>query len=112
MIKWGAEGKCDYFLHLVLSESRKCYKMLRKICKRLIHRINNPVFDSLKKKKSLYPLPLLGYSDFMRCHGLWYFLASLAIFLNILHFAFGYELIIGSEAAYVMEIICDFISFV
>ena len=27
----------------------------------------NPVFDSCWKKKSLYPLCLLGYSDFYRC---------------------------------------------
>ena len=27
----------------------------------------NPVFDSYWKKKSLYPLCLLGYSDFCRC---------------------------------------------
>ena len=30
----------------------------------------NPVFDSCWKKKSLYPLYLLGYSDFCRCFGL------------------------------------------
>ena len=29
-----------------------------------------PVFDSCWKKKSLYPLYLLGYSDFYRCHEL------------------------------------------
>ena len=30
----------------------------------------NPVFDSCWKEKSLYPLYLLGYSDFCRCFGL------------------------------------------
>ena len=29
----------------------------------------NPIFDSCIEKKLLYPLCLLGYSDFCRCHG-------------------------------------------
>lgn len=34
----------------------------------LILKCYNPVFDSWKKKKSLYPLYLLGYGDFLLCH--------------------------------------------
>ena len=30
----------------------------------------NPVFDSYKIKKSLYPLILLGFSDFLRRFGI------------------------------------------
>lgn len=30
--------------------------------------VYNPVFDSYTKKKSLYPLYLLGCSDFFHCH--------------------------------------------
>ena len=29
----------------------------------------NPVFDSYQKKKSLYPLKILGYSGFILCQG-------------------------------------------
>ena len=32
-----------------------------------LEEVYNPVFDSYWKKKSLYPLCLLGYSDFCRC---------------------------------------------
>lgn len=31
-------------------------------------RCYNPVFDSSKRKKSLYPIYLLGCSDFFCCH--------------------------------------------
>ena len=37
---------------------------------------------------------------------------SLTFFLNCSHFTFGYELIIGSETADIMKVICDRLPFV
>ena len=50
--------------------------------------VYNPVFDSYQKKKSLYPLYLLGYGDFVRCHGVWYFIFDLYFLFELFLFCF------------------------
>lgn len=70
-----------YFFNIQLSNSRAGNRQLQPmhalpilyvlstIYKKLnIFSRQNPVFDSWKKKKSLYPLYLLGYGDFLLCH--------------------------------------------
>ena len=43
---------------------------MKKVLAKPAHITYIPVFDSCWKEKSLYPLYLLGYSDFCRCFGL------------------------------------------
>ena len=66
-----------------------------------------PVFDSYWKKKSLYPLCLLGYSDFSIVSNYSNLFLPFAFFLDCSHFTFGYELVVCPETACFMKIIRD-----
>ena len=70
---------CAYCIKVLHGEELNYFKELEKKRKREIdfselfqkepNMLYNPIFDSWRTKKSLYPLCLLGCSDFFRCHG-------------------------------------------